>query len=54
MNIEEVAEQTPEYIFTVPVDVTKGPTEAELLELARNMGFSDSCVDQAASTMGNL
>merc|ERR1719331_239086 len=38
-SIEDVAEATPELIFTEKIDITTGPTAAQLQGLAANLGF---------------
>lgn len=40
MDIEAVAEETPELIFTEPIDIVDGPTLEQLSFLAEKMGFT--------------
>eukprot|EP01006_Ploeotia_vitrea_P029999 TRINITY_DN62460_c1_g2_i1.p1 TRINITY_DN62460_c1_g2~~TRINITY_DN62460_c1_g2_i1.p1 ORF type:complete len:442 (-),score=268.18 TRINITY_DN62460_c1_g2_i1:369-1694(-) len=55
MDIEAVAEKTPELIHKLPVDMEAGPDEEKLLELAGKMGFdTDDTRAQAAKLMRNL
>lgn len=54
MDIETVAAETPEAILTLPIDINKGLSEARARELAENLGFTSSCVDQAVDTMQKL
>ncbi len=48
MDVEEVAEKTPEKILKVFVDPAKGFTDEEARELARGIGVPDASVDKAA------
>jgi len=55
VNIEKVAKETPEYIFKRPVDLTKGPSEKDLKDVARGMGLSDpKLIDLAANEISKL
>ncbi len=54
MDIETVAEKTPERIFTVPVDIVKGPTVAQTEQLAKDIGFSGPQAVDAATQMRKL
>ena len=54
MDIEAVAENTPERIFTVPVDIIKGPTVAQTEQLAKDIGFSGPQAVDAANQMRKL
>jgi len=40
MNIEEVAEETPEAIITEPIDITKGLTSEQALRVAEQLGLT--------------
>ncbi len=40
MDIEAVAEKTPERIFKEPVDIVTGPTQEQCMRLAENIGFT--------------
>merc|ERR1712137_1173463 len=54
MDIEAVAEENPEAIFKVPIDIHKGPVDSELADLAGKLGFSDEDVSKAVEQMKNL
>ena len=54
MDIEEVAEATPEKILKVFVDPAVGLTEAEAAELARGIGVPEASVPKAVKEFQNL
>eukprot|EP01134_Creolimax_fragrantissima_P001659 CFRG1659T1 len=54
MDIEEVAHSRPEAIFKEFVDINKGPTTAQLDNLANGLGFEGDSKNQAMEVMGNL
>lgn len=55
MNIEDVAAATPHLIHKVPVDISKGPVEEELVQLAQKLGFNgDDTIAQAVQAMRGL
>src|SRR5699024_3707934 len=54
MEIEEVAEATPEKILKVFVDPATGLTDSEATELARGIGMPDGAIAQAADQMQKL
>lgn len=54
MDIEEVAEATPEKILKVFVDPATGLTNAEATELARGIGIPEGSVAKAASEIQKL
>lgn len=54
MNIEEVAEETPEEIVTIPIDIMKGMTREQAEEMARRIAFTGPLVTEAASNMLSL
>lgn len=54
MDIEEVANSTPEKILKVFVDPLKGFSEDEARELARGIGVPDASVDKAAAEFRKL
>jgi len=54
VDIETVAHESPEAIITVPVDIKTGPTQKQTTDLAREMGFTEPCVPQAAECFSNL
>jgi len=47
MDIEEVAHKDPSAIITVPIDITKGPTDEQLKNLAVSLEFSRELIPQA-------
>jgi len=47
VNIEEVAERTPEKIHKVAIDPFKGLQDAEAADIARKMGIPETSVDEA-------
>ncbi|EDO39934.1 predicted protein [Nematostella vectensis] len=51
VDIESVAKETPDAIIKQPVDIISGLKIDEARTFARRMGFSPSCVDQAADWM---
>lgn len=54
MDIEEVAEATPEKILKVFVDPATGLTDAEATELARGIGIPEGSVAKAATEIQKL
>lgn len=54
MNIEEVAKETPSEIFKEGVDIFTGMSQDQAVNMAKRLGFSDECTDQAASQMVKL
>ena len=54
MDIEHVAEHTPEKIFKVAIDPLKGLSDAEGDEVARKIGVPDIAVAQARGFMQSL
>ena len=40
MDIEEVAEKTPERIFTMPIDIIDGINMDQAMEMAANLNFT--------------
>jgi len=48
VNIEEVAEENPDAIIKEPIDITVGITKEQALFVAREMGFSESSLGEAA------
>lgn len=53
MNIEEVAEENPDAIVRLPIDINKGVTIEELTDYAKKIGFG-SAAPKAASIMDKL
>lgn len=54
MDIEAVAEKTPERIFQLPIDIVKGPSVADTEALAEKLGFKDGAIKDAAQQMRKL
>jgi len=54
MDIEAVAEETPELIYKLPVDIDAGPEEVALMDIALKCGFEGPQQEQAAEIMRNL
>lgn len=54
MNIEDVAEQSPNDIFTIPVDIMKGISDTEARSMAEKIKFKGDQVDKAAKNMKAL
>ena len=54
MDVEEVAEKTPEKILKVFVDPETGLTDAEAADLARGIGVPYASVERAAREFQNL
>merc|ERR1712167_532634 len=54
MAIEEVAEETPELIFTTPVDIMEGVTREQTMDLAAKLGFEGEKQTEAATQMEKL
>ncbi|XP_052784655.1 succinate--CoA ligase [ADP-forming] subunit beta, mitochondrial-like [Mya arenaria] len=54
MNIEEVAQENPTAIIKEPIDIISGITREQSVNLAADMGFDASSIDQAADTFMKL
>jgi len=54
MNIEDVAADTPEMIFTEKIDIMEGITATQVNRLAKNMGFEGESETKAAELMTRL
>ncbi|CAB3409388.1 unnamed protein product [Caenorhabditis bovis] len=54
IDIEAVAEKTPERIFKTPIDVEIGMTEAQALKIAKQLQFSGELVGVAAKEIKKL
>lgn len=54
MNIEEVAAETPSEIYKEGVDIITGMSPDQALNMAKRLGFSEECVDEAAGQMLKL
>ena len=46
MNIEEVAEENPEALMTMPVDIVEGIQRKQAEDVAEFMGFGADTMDQ--------
>ena len=53
-SIEDVARDTPDQIFTEAIDINTGPTEGQLLGMAKNLGFPKEAQEEATVLMNNL
>eukprot|EP01084_Bolivina_argentea_P236738 398000_1 len=54
MEIEEVAEEYPDKIKTLPIDLQEGLTKATAKEMAEFVGFGKEAIDDACEQMQNL
>lgn len=54
MDIEEVAESTPEAIFTQPVDIEEGIQDHQTERIAKLLGFEGDALVDAQAQMKNL
>eukprot|EP01116_Phalansterium_solitarium_P024608 TRINITY_DN9056_c0_g1_i1.p2 TRINITY_DN9056_c0_g1~~TRINITY_DN9056_c0_g1_i1.p2 ORF type:complete len:423 (-),score=190.81 TRINITY_DN9056_c0_g1_i1:410-1678(-) len=54
MDIEAVAEESPELIFKDKIDISKGPTAEQTQAMARKLGFRPQLVTQAGEQMRRL
>lgn len=54
MDIETVAEQTPEKLLKVPIDITVGLTKEKSLEIARFLEFKGDLVEKASEEILKL
>jgi len=54
VDIEAVAEETPELILTVPIDINIGLTDEKCHEIARFLQFKDDLVPKAANELQKL
>ena len=46
MNIEEVAEESPDALMTLPIDIVEGIQKEQAVKVAKFMGFSSGMMDQ--------
>lgn len=51
MNIEEVARENPAAIIKEPIDIFNGMSRSQAVNMAADMGFDPSCIDEAADIM---
>ena len=54
MDIEAVAKESPEAIFTTHVDIHKGVTDDMARDIATRLGFSEQCIEDAKDTIQKL
>lgn len=54
MDIEAVAEKTPEKIKTVPINMDEGLSELKCKEIAAFLEFKGNLIDKAANEIGKL
>ncbi|EDQ91045.1 uncharacterized protein MONBRDRAFT_21309 [Monosiga brevicollis MX1] len=54
VDIEEVAERSPELIFKEPVDINEGVQDAQLERMATNLGFTGAKHEKAKKEMKQL
>eukprot|EP00823_Brevimastigomonas_motovehiculus_P000119 TRINITY_DN10224_c0_g1_i1.p1 TRINITY_DN10224_c0_g1~~TRINITY_DN10224_c0_g1_i1.p1 ORF type:complete len:446 (+),score=134.64 TRINITY_DN10224_c0_g1_i1:56-1393(+) len=54
MEIEEVAHKTPELIFQTPINFFKGVSAQQAEKVARDLGFPESSIKDAATQITNL
>ena len=54
MDIEEVAEEHPDKLKTIPIDLREGLTKDIAKEMAEFVGFSDAAIDDACVQMQGL
>ena len=55
MNIEDVAHDSPEAIITTPLNLEKGISHAQAVDLAKQLGFKgDQAQENAADVFGKL
>jgi succinyl-CoA synthetase beta subunit len=54
MEIEEIAESSPEKIKTIPIDINQGLTKAQSKAMAEFLGFTGKSVEDAQTQMEGL
>jgi succinyl-CoA synthetase beta subunit len=55
MDIEAVAHDSPDAIVTLPIDINKGLSHTDAVEVAKKLGFhEDEQVEKAADTFKRL
>ncbi|KLJ08912.1 succinyl-CoA synthetase beta subunit [Blastomyces silverae] len=54
VDIESVAKDTPEAITTTSVDINVGVTDEMARNIAKDLGFSEQCVEEAKDTIQKL
>ena len=53
-NIEQIASENPEAIIKEPIDIAKGLTEEQAINLSTRLGFEGDCISKAATIMQKL
>jgi len=54
VDIETVAKENPEDIYTQPINIKKGLSKDEALSFAKKLGFKDGYAEKAADSMAKL
>ncbi|KAG8187701.1 hypothetical protein JTE90_000167 [Oedothorax gibbosus] len=54
VDIEEVAKRTPELIYKVPIDITRGITDSQARDIAQKLNFEKDLLHEAAKQIKNL
>merc|ERR1712046_319863 len=54
MDIEQVAEDTPDQIHVTPIGIDKGITDEQAVSIAKQLDFEAKNVDEAATMIKNL
>ncbi|KAI1298313.1 Succinate--CoA ligase [GDP-forming] subunit beta, mitochondrial [Mortierella claussenii] len=54
IDIEQVADEHPDHIYKVAVDIETGPTEKQTLDMAMKLGFKGKAVAEASEQMQKL
>ncbi|KAL8364986.1 hypothetical protein RB595_004006 [Gaeumannomyces hyphopodioides] len=54
MDIEGVAKENPDAITTTYIDINKGVTDDVARGIARDLGFSEQCIEEAKDTIQKL
>lgn len=54
MDIEAVAKESPDAIITTPISIHTGVTDEIATNIAKQLGFSPQCIDQAVDTIQKL
>ena len=53
-SIEDVAEASPELIFTENIDPMKGPSDEQLEKLSKSLGIAPASIEKGKEMLGNL
>ncbi|KAK6341705.1 Succinate--CoA ligase [ADP-forming] subunit beta, mitochondrial [Orbilia brochopaga] len=54
MDIETVAKESPDAIITTPINIHEGVTDEIAQKIAKQLGFSPQCIEEAGSTIQKL